>query len=38
MVYYHNIESFESNKANIISNYFSWTYFTAAIIQCESRI
>ena len=40
MVYYNNIEAFESNKANAINNYFLLllTHFTAVIIQCESRI
>jgi len=38
MVYYISIEVFEINKANVINNYFLLTHFTAAIIQCESRI
>jgi len=40
MVYYHNIEAFESNKANVINNHLSLTYeyFTAAIMQCAGSI
>jgi hypothetical protein len=38
MVYYVNIEAFESNKANVINKYLSLTYFTAAIMQCAGSI